>query len=555
MKRSIVLTVLSLFIFTTFGGFIFPEKTYASLVQNDLDRWLSYSASSMSTMGGTWENDFNDIATTVFNAYKDIPNVSPVLAFIYILNGIPKDNETLIHNPRSNSSVYLNGMYGLVFDKTKLNIDWTSTLGLTVGNLFILGPTAYFAGAPVGAVATGVHIIASGVENMVSGGPQMNQNLNPEQLTAKQVYESLSASMQYEALYSQVKSGTITQNEYTKQVSALQNTTQQSIDTLQKNKITASGISPTTNATAVSVSSAANNYVLLEPSVLNTGLSSTLGKSSDGKSIAIGNNIGDITSFIFVLLVTASLVAAVWMVMAGSFIRMTTDSIYKKTEGSEKIRHAIYGLLIVLTMYLVILTINPDMLRKGLTLSNYQNTDTSVKATLNKTYTPIPISTVGTYTHTESVALLTAVGINTNHQNNDCTPAEWANINGHPYCTSLDGLPKDTVNMLISLKRDCDSVSSTISNSNACNIVISGGTEYGHASHGKGLYPVDIRCAGNGKNICTDTSTGLYQYIYNLKVGMTGYTGCNNGVVYGPYRGFYFCNELNYQTHWHVFRK
>lgn len=544
MKRGFRFLIISFVLFTSFSNFVIPEKAHASLTQTDLDRWTKYGNDTFADpYFKNYKSFYLYTAGNTYNKYKNNPSVSPILAFGYLLNGSP-DKDWF-----GNSSIP--GVYGYVLQETKASIDWMSTMGLSVGNLATIGGIGYIAGVnavgtvavPATAVATGVHVVLSMGENIVNGGPQLSQNLTQEQLTAKQVYERLGQMLQYEVLYSQQKNGIISTADYLTKTTSIQNTTQQKIDALQKVKenpsIGLGSISGNPNTI-----SSATNYVLLEPSV--QGLPGNLLAGSNGK-VAIGNSISDVTSFIFVLLVTASLIASVFMIMAGAFTRMTTDSVYKKTEGSEKIRNAVYGLLAVLTMYLIILFINPDMLRKGLNPDSYKITNIKTPSTGNAvTATPQVDAITGADYNISDAAnrkLLSDAGIGINK--NNCTQTQL-NAGGMQSCTSLDGLPRQTIDMLISLKTDCEKKYSS------CPLVVTGGTEPGHASHGKGLFPVDLRCSGKSSSGC-DTSENLYKFLD--KLGWTRTTKkCFFGRVYGPYQNFYFCNEINSDIHWHVYK-
>ncbi len=66
-------------------------------------------------------------------------------------------------------------------------------------------------------------------------------------------------------------------------------------------------------------------------------------------------------------------------------------------------------------------------------------------------------------------------GVNVNH-NNPCQPGQTEG------CTDLRGLSSGTINDVIEFSKDCES----------CNIIISSGSEAGHASHDDGQH-VDIR--------------------------------------------------------------
>jgi len=64
--------------------------------------------------------------------------------------------------------------------------------------------------------------------------------------------------------------------------------------------------------------------------------------------------------YMFNLLIAVSAVAAIFMIVFGGFIYMTSDSLNGKSDGKEKIQHAVEGLLMVLCSYLILRTINPQ---------------------------------------------------------------------------------------------------------------------------------------------------------------------------------------------------
>lgn len=54
-------------------------------------------------------------------------------------------------------------------------------------------------------------------------------------------------------------------------------------------------------------------------------------------------------------------VLAVIMIIVGGVQIMTTDSIYNKTEGRSRIQHALLGLLLAFAAWLILNTINPQL--------------------------------------------------------------------------------------------------------------------------------------------------------------------------------------------------
>ncbi|KAF2746025.1 hypothetical protein M011DRAFT_405121 [Sporormia fimetaria CBS 119925] len=97
-----------------------------------------------------------------------------------------------------------------------------------------------------------------------------------------------------------------------------------------------------------------------------------------------------------------------------------------------------------------------------------------------------------------------------------------------PTCTSYDGILSGTVDQVIVLKNAC-----------ACSVVITGGTEVGHAS---GTYS-----HANGYKVDFQKNTALNNYITNSFTRIA-----NRGDGYAQYKsaaGNIYCNEGN---HWDV---
>ncbi len=112
-----------------------------------------------------------------------------------------------------------------------------------------------------------------------------------------------------------------------------------------------------------------DNYTPLAPLPNISGTSLTIAKSVSFK---------DYVQYIFNLLIALGAVAAVFEITWGGFEYMTSDAVQGKTEGLKRIQNAIYGLLLVLSSYLILKTIDPRFVNipaslvapLGLTASN-----------------------------------------------------------------------------------------------------------------------------------------------------------------------------------------
>lgn len=65
----------------------------------------------------------------------------------------------------------------------------------------------------------------------------------------------------------------------------------------------------------------------------------------------------------FELLIGVAGVLAVIMIVIGGIQYMSTDAIYGKLDGKEKIKQAVGGLLLAVLSYLLLQTINPNLLK------------------------------------------------------------------------------------------------------------------------------------------------------------------------------------------------
>ena len=87
-----------------------------------------------------------------------------------------------------------------------------------------------------------------------------------------------------------------------------------------------------------------------------------------GVSAPSGSDFGPYVNGIVKLLIGAAGVLAVIMIIIGGLQYMTTDAVSGKQEGKEKIWKALLGLLIAIASWLILYTINPNLISTSLNL-------------------------------------------------------------------------------------------------------------------------------------------------------------------------------------------
>jgi len=101
---------------------------------------------------------------------------------------------------------------------------------------------------------------------------------------------------------------------------------------------------------ATFVFAADTSYTLLEPEVF-------------GGEVTQVTSFSDYANRIFSVLLTVSITLAVLMIVLGGFQYVTSASGLGKSDGKEKIKDALLGLVIILLSYLVLVTINPSLVK------------------------------------------------------------------------------------------------------------------------------------------------------------------------------------------------
>lgn len=254
------------------------------------------------------------------------------------------------------------------------------------------------------------------------------------------------------------------------------------------------------------------------------------------------DNSTNVTNFqtylpgIFVFAIGVATVMAFVMITWGGIQYMTTDAISGKANGRENIENALWGLGLCIAAWIILYTINPQILTFNLGLpqpSTAVNTgNTGVVApggrAADGTLLGYALTDAQVTENTVDVQSLKLAKVNVNA--GPCTTA--AVTTG---CTDIVGLPSTALTGVVNLEKACSANASS-----ECYITISGGAEGGHLDHGPGLPVMDLEENSNlssyiNKNGGTPVQTKLGP-LYTATVSGETVT---------------FLHESN-PAHWHV---
>lgn len=176
---------------------------------------------------------------------------------------------------------------------------------------------------------------------------------------------------------------------------------------------------------------------------------------------------------LFRLAISLATGLAVLMLIYGGIQYMSTDAWGEKNEAKGTIQNAIVGLLLTLSAWLIIATINPQLVKFDLNIERIempQNTNQPGSGGTGRVMTPSEIAAdVEVRRRIQDANILINAG-----------PCLQGQTSG---CTNLNGLGEGAIQGLIGLKSDCG----------ACVVRVTGGTEPGaHRTHGVGRSIVDL---------------------------------------------------------------
>ena len=208
-------------------------------------------------------------------------------------------------------------------------------------------------------------------------------------------------------------------------------------------------------------------------------------------------NLSTYLPAIFKLSIGIAAALAFAMITFGGIVYATSDAISGKSKGKEYIEDALWGFLLVIGAYAILWTINPQILEFNLSLPTpqIQGGATTTPAVTGSTSTCLADGTGCTYTNgVLNGYTMTALQI----QSDATTRSEFLSkgviVNGLACkfgqttgCTNVNDLPPSAITELEQLANNCK-----------CSVVITGGTEGGHAAHGPGKPVVDISPSSAG---------------------------------------------------------
>lgn len=262
-----------------------------------------------------------------------------------------------------------------------------------------------------------------------------------------------------------------------------------------------------------------DNYTLLAP------IPCVGGPDTCGNEVT-ETNFNNYIPGIFNLLIGISAAFAVLSLVWGGFQYLSTDAVSGKSSSKERIKSSLLGLVLVIVAWLILYTVNPELLdiKLDLTLEQVQAPFGDMGNLVGKYGPGIPISGQQIQ-EDKAIRDFLQSSPNIKVYADPCQGTQTSN------CVNLNGLPEIAQVGLKNLALDCPK----------CNIIITGGTEGGHKTHGVGRPMVDLR----------STDTNLNDYILENKTSVKPTSlGPEYTVKIGSQTAI-FLKESN-PPHWHV---
>jgi hypothetical protein len=240
---------------------------------------------------------------------------------------------------------------------------------------------------------------------------------------------------------------------------------------------------------------------------------------------------------LFRLLIGVAGLLSVIMIVLGGIEYMSTDAISGKEDGRERVTQAIIGLIIALGAWLLLNTINPNLLSLkfnpghqtvsfDITSSDYANAPQTAEG---GKYCNGKYAEGADWAQLAGAKAILPVGVTDNHNGADCQKV------GQKSCTSIRGLNPSRLQLI---KSKCPS----------CEVVITGGTECWlhsqNTNHQPGNAVTDLRATAS-----------LNKYIWGSEEFPNsgkgdGQNHCKDGVNYLAEKAGQFAATTG--VHWHV---
>lgn len=232
------------------------------------------------------------------------------------------------------------------------------------------------------------------------------------------------------------------------------------------------------------------------------------------------------------------------IVFAGITYTLSAGNSSKQKDSIDWITSASLGIVLLLGAYLLLWTINPNLInltdpkieavkitplaiststsdfinQSAASRYHYEkNPELTLKDTFKNNWNPEEKAAL--YSHAEALTKLAENNISAVGTNGLCADQNKSK------CTSFNGIPKNTINTLAQIKNDLKNSSDPQKKELANLITVTGGTESGHQAQGFGYPSVDVRYNNNQQY------KQLYQYLKSneSKYGITVVSECNSG--------------------------
>ncbi|MBP6925542.1 MAG: hypothetical protein KBC22_00580 [Candidatus Pacebacteria bacterium] len=210
-----------------------------------------------------------------------------------------------------------------------------------------------------------------------------------------------------------------------------------------------------------------------------------------------GATLGKYLNMVIQIVISLAGVLAVIMIIVGGVQYMTTDAFAGKSDARATITKALLGLILALGSYLILKTINPNLLQLE---PNIQKVELSVDAppelNADGTYAGLADSSVATVTQGTAWPTPGLVDIRPDLPSGiTVNKAECASV-GASNCTATyfsASVAQSLLSKLTALKAACN-----------CNIVITGGSEFWlHRTHGPGKTVLDFSAIPGNNGLTT----------------------------------------------------
>jgi hypothetical protein len=274
------------------------------------------------------------------------------------------------------------------------------------------------------------------------------------------------------------------------------------------------------------------------------GVANTTCTNSDGVSVACTDVSSYITGF-FKLVISLSAVLAVIMIIYGGFKYISSAAEGGKTDGKKYIQNAVWGLLLVISSYVVLHTINPDLVNFSLSLEN-AGTNTKFQTNANGDVVVDPNALNGAQWY-DDASYRSQIKAPLSVNKSNCQTI------GQTNCTSVYDLNKTIIPALNDLAKKCSAADKS------CSVVITGGTEYWLHGHGETVVGENSThhkpATAGGYAVDISANAALTAYIEKVGQKLTPPSNCPAEGIYNLNGGRYVlndCGEMSTGTHWHV---